>query len=411
MPQTHLPESLDPCNSFHPSASKRIAEDVRNIHRYEQVNCRRLTILGSSCTSFIFALIVATSLLAQAQDFLKPSIPNSLSNLADQVSKCDACKTLIKSFEKGIDDTSRGKHEGGDTSWEERNLKNYADSEVRLVEIQEKICEDVNNGKQQCLAVAEEAESDLEDWWFNQRNKNVRLMDFLCIARLKRCCPSKTFGPTCQPCPNDCNKHGSCNGSGTREGTGECECDSGYIGSECNNCDENYYRATTTDNFICRQCDSACIGCHGPGPMNCTDCKPGFQKHERDGCVDVNECDQIPELCKDNTYCVNLDGSFRCADCHVSCSGCIGYGSSMCKECAIGYEMDDENTCQNEEEMERLRDQESILLVRNALTRYIVYALIMVVSVMMFRSNMYVMCTFLSGFVIFLLITGFFRHE
>ena len=34
---------------------------------------------------------------------------------------CGACSALVKSFEAGMQRTSRGKLEGGDTAWEEKN--------------------------------------------------------------------------------------------------------------------------------------------------------------------------------------------------------------------------------------------------------------------------------------------------
>lgn len=45
--------------------------------------------------------------------------------------------------------TARGKFEGGDAAWEEERLGSYSRSEVRLVEIQEKLCADVERGKDQ----------------------------------------------------------------------------------------------------------------------------------------------------------------------------------------------------------------------------------------------------------------------
>ena len=44
---------------------------------------------------------------------------------------CSACSVLVKSFEKGLANTVRGKFEGGDTAWEEKNQgKGYSTSEV-----------------------------------------------------------------------------------------------------------------------------------------------------------------------------------------------------------------------------------------------------------------------------------------
>ena len=57
---------------------------------------------------------------------------------------------LVKSFESGLERTSRGKFEGGDAAWEEKNQgKGYSISEVRFVEIQEKLCAGVDRGEAQ----------------------------------------------------------------------------------------------------------------------------------------------------------------------------------------------------------------------------------------------------------------------
>lgn len=218
--------------------------------------------------------------------------------------------------------TARGKHEGGDTSWEERNLKSYADSEVRLVEIQEQLCLDLKEGKAECLAVAEDTESDVEEWWFKHRTKNVRLIDFLCISRIKKCCPEGKYGPSCQLCPKNCGKNGKCSGTGTREGDGSCHCDSGYTGELCQMCADGYYRTTLLDddnekqfNGTCLKCDQACVKCDGPGPLECHDCAEGYKMHHENGCVDINECDSNgnnKRNCYGNTYCVNTEGSSEC---------------------------------------------------------------------------------------------------
>lgn len=47
--------------------------------------------------------------------------------------------------------TSRGKFEGGDADWEEKKMRQYANSEVRLVEIQEKLCTDITRGENQVI--------------------------------------------------------------------------------------------------------------------------------------------------------------------------------------------------------------------------------------------------------------------
>lgn len=45
---------------------------------------------------------------------------------------------------QGIEKTAKGNFAGGDTAWEEEKQKIYAKSEVRLIEIQEKMCSEVS---------------------------------------------------------------------------------------------------------------------------------------------------------------------------------------------------------------------------------------------------------------------------
>lgn len=320
----------------------------------------------------------------------KPSVDSSLSS-------CEICKLVVSSFEKGIADTARGKHEGGDTSWEERNLRNYADSEVRLVEIQERLCEDATKSKAECLSLSEDAESDIEHWWFQQRPKSVRLHDYLCISKLKRCCPENKFGPTCQQCPSDCSRHGTCDGDGTRVGTGKCLCESGYDGPNCAECSQNHFRVATGDHFTCLDCDRACQGCYGPGKSNCTECRQGYTRDEHNGCVDINECDNEAQVCTDNTYCVNTDGSFRCSSCHDSCAGCVGYGPNMCIACAPGYKADEMYHCKSLEELKA--EEELISQDGNVRLVHLVYIALLVFSVFIFRTNSYLTYTLTLGFV------------
>ena len=60
------------------------------------------------------------------------------------------CFHLLSIFHfQGLKRTARGKHEGGDAHWEEKKLSNYANSEIRLTEIQENLCHEVSLGKDQ----------------------------------------------------------------------------------------------------------------------------------------------------------------------------------------------------------------------------------------------------------------------
>lgn len=67
--------------------------------------------------------------------------------------------------------TQKGKYEGGDTAWEEEKLGSYATSEIRLVEIQENLCKDIDEGRNQCFSFAEEHDTLLEEWWFKHQSE------------------------------------------------------------------------------------------------------------------------------------------------------------------------------------------------------------------------------------------------
>lgn len=64
-----------------------------------------------------------------------------------------------------MEKTARGKHDGGDTAWEEQRLKSYKYSELRLVEIQETLCKDVDHGEDHCHSLAAQHVELIEVWW------------------------------------------------------------------------------------------------------------------------------------------------------------------------------------------------------------------------------------------------------
>lgn len=135
---------------------------------------------------------------------------------------------------------------------------NYEHSELRLTEIQEQLCKDLQYGKNKCSKLAEEKEELIEDWWLNHKAKNT-LFQFLCIRQLKLCCLPGHFGPrcagTCPGAPNNiCNKNGKCEGEGTRAGSGLCVCDESSEGLECEQCKFNYTKMGTDDGK-CVPCD------------------------------------------------------------------------------------------------------------------------------------------------------------
>lgn len=241
-----------------------------------------------------------------------------------------------------MEKTSRGKYEGGDTAYEEEKLGSYKYSEVRFVEVHELLCKDTVRGVDQCYSLIEEYEDFLEEWWKKQL-EIPDLSDYLCTQRAKVCCPANHFGPECEPCA-DCHGNGVCKGNGTRKGNGRCNCDPGYVGDECFECEQGYYSAFKDDaKLLCSKCHMACDGqgCKGPGSVNCHKCKPGWRQDDEGGCSDVNECFRRQTPCKSNQFCVNTEGSYSCLECDRSCDGCTGDGPDLCLKCAENYELKD----------------------------------------------------------------------
>ncbi|XP_052838137.1 cysteine-rich with EGF-like domain protein 2 isoform X1 [Drosophila gunungcola] len=251
---------------------------------------------------------------------------------------CRACSQLVGSFKEGLERTKRG-HGGGDTAWEEEKLRSYKNSEVRLVEIQEKLCSDTGVvNKDHCHNLANEHEALLEDWFTHKQTESPDLQSWLCVDQLAVCCPANTFGPHCQLC-SDCSGNGKCKGAGTRKGNGKCKCDPGYAGENCNECGLIHYESFRDEKkLLCTQCHAACGegGCTGGGSKSCRKCKDGWIMDSEAGCVDVNECLE-QKSCRPQQFCVNNEGSFSCLECDRSCDGCDGDGPDMCKKCAVGF--------------------------------------------------------------------------
>ncbi|GIY32918.1 cysteine-rich with EGF-like domain protein 2-A [Caerostris darwini] len=299
---------------------------------------------------FVYCVIISLGAVfthdAENNSNNKVNEKSSLEKKPDTLPPCQACRMLANSFKKGMELTSRGKFEGGDASWEESHLRVYADSEIRLVEIQEKLCSDEEKATDQCHRLAEEHESILEEWWFKNRASYPDIFYFLCIDKLQVCCPDNHYGPDCKPCVggivNPCNGHGQCKGAGTRKGSGLCRCDAGYTGELCEKCRVGYYYdASVNASGQCFKCDKSCKGhCREGGPKGCEVCADGYQYSSELGCMDFNEClENNP--CKHDTFCVNTIGSYRCVECDKSCDGCTGDGPDMCDACASGYTFQD----------------------------------------------------------------------
>ncbi|XP_046460090.1 cysteine-rich with EGF-like domain protein 2 isoform X1 [Daphnia pulex] len=277
---------------------------------------------------------------------LDPPNHNLTRNKAHILPPCQACKSLVESFKKGMERTSRGKFEGGDADWEEKKLRSYANSEVRLVEIQEKLCSDLSKGEDQCHNLAEAHESLIEDWFLNHQKLHGDLHHWLCIKKLKVCCPDHHYGPECLPCPGsspemECSSNGKCKGSGTRKGNGKCVCDAGYSGELCQQCASGFYDSYRDDKkVLCSACHRSCKDvCTQAGPKGCLTCNDGWFMDTEQGCSDIDECLTNKTACNDNSFCVNSPGSHTCINCDKACKGCVADGPDNCVECAENYEL------------------------------------------------------------------------
>ena len=191
------------------------------------------------------------------------------------------------------------------------------DSISPLTEIQGRLCDGVVKLREECNEFVKQSDSLLHQWWTNLRTRAVDLSSFLCVEQLKVCCEFGHFGLDCTPCkgyPHEiCNRHGNCNGNGTRSGTGICECEIGYTGETCSQCSHGFY-LEQSESLKCLPCDSSCLGhCRFKGPKGCEVCKDGYIWDEGYGCLDVDECLELGyNPCSSNSFCVNNEGSFRC---------------------------------------------------------------------------------------------------
>eukprot|EP00051_Salpingoeca_urceolata_P020792 m.317067 g.317067 ORF g.317067 m.317067 type:complete len:428 (+) comp19683_c0_seq8:297-1580(+) len=263
--------------------------------------------------------------------------------------KCPSCRTIVTKFKQGIVDTEGGGYGGGNTEWEERALGTYATSETRFHEIAESVC---SSSDYTCNSLWEDAEDAvLDDWWPTSFESDAEdLQTFLCIDTLKVCCPSNHYGKDCKPCSPEaskpCNHHGTCQGAGSRTGTGKCQCDRGYKGKNCSKCEKTHFlkmfgKDESAKHFVCEECDASCSGCSGPGANSCKKCKSGYAL-EGENCTDVDECTgkDAAELCTLGTFCSNTEGGFECEKCDNACDateGCNKAGPGGCKQCAKGY--------------------------------------------------------------------------
>ncbi|CAD6194618.1 unnamed protein product [Caenorhabditis auriculariae] len=267
-------------------------------------------------TFLILSLAVLVSLSSQKEIVIKNE-------------KCRTCNFLVACFDEGLRKTARQHFAGGDTAWEEKNLGKYAVSETRLIEVMEGVCKKstlpnvdtftgISELEFKCASQMENHEELIEQYYYEHQAANMST--WLCITNLKLCCPDQHFGKDCEKCPGvqegapACFGRGSCHGDGSREGTGKCKCEEGYIGNQCRHCDSDFFETEKTPtSILCKKCYEGCTGgCTGEGPKGCSRCRNGWTLHEAHGCVDVNECESGEACSKDNERCENSIGSFSC---------------------------------------------------------------------------------------------------
>lgn len=312
---------------------------------------------------------------------------------------CGACTNLVASFEAGLTRTARGKLDGGDTAWEEKAGQKYSTSEVRLVEITEELCRGVSRGETQCHQLAGEWEEKIEEWWRLEGDR-PSLREWLCVEQQQVCCPAEHYGPQCEKCSvlglgdRLCSGNGKCKGVGTRKGNGKCSCTREYSGERCDQCSAGHYESFRDDNkLLCSSCHKACAShCTGPGPKSCAKCKEGYEMDSEHGCMDIDECQhEAGKSCiKENKFCVNTEGTFRCMKCDKGCKGCDGDGPDNCLECAEGHQKNKDNVCISDKQAGR------IFTIDN--TRFFTYAGLVVATCIIFHKN-WMVASAVGGFV------------
>ncbi|XP_073963792.1 cysteine rich with EGF like domains isoform X2 [Choristoneura fumiferana] len=258
----------------------------------------------------------------------------------EELGPCQACKVFVDSFEKGMQRTIYEPTEH---------------SSHRLAIIQQSLCEEPRS-KPACLETATQAKPFIEEWWLHS-NKAPDIFQHICIEKLEVCCPKHHYGKQCLPCHGDlenvCSGNGKCRGDGTRKGNGTCLCDPGYSGEFCNECFAGYYKSyEDSDHLLCKRCHYSCMGgCRDGSPRDCVACRPGFLFDTDEGCLDINECNDI-NICTKDEFCLNSKGSYKCMACDRACKGCYGDSPDMCRKCAKGFSKKGDMCIQDREDEE-----------------------------------------------------------
>ena len=72
-----------------------------------------------TCKVLCLVLLISASIVTSKEDVSKKEKQEERKNA--KLPPCAACNSLVKSFQAGMRRTARGKLEGGDTAWEEKN--------------------------------------------------------------------------------------------------------------------------------------------------------------------------------------------------------------------------------------------------------------------------------------------------
>ncbi|XP_067868734.1 multiple epidermal growth factor-like domains protein 9 [Heterodontus francisci] len=182
----------------------------------------------------------------------------------------------------------------------------------------------------------------------------------------------------------NCSIVGSTSESLCNTSSGQCDCLPGYVGLQCSDCAEGFYRSTITGQCsVCgcnatgaanSQCDSTgkCHCKEGVSGLKCNQCQTLHYKFNEAGCRPCQcnnlskECDHITGICLNCTgnskgrYCEKCKDSFyrkpgtnhtavceRCPCSVVTSSGScqIVSGEAVCDQCKPGYIGSNCNEC------------------------------------------------------------------
>lgn len=79
-------------------------------------------------------------------------------------------------------------------------------------------------------------------------------------------------------------------------------------------CKRREYCENFIGSYTCYECNPACVECSGKGADNCEgDCYKGYKKSSTSShCIDIDECEENPNVCTEGLRCVNKPGSFEC---------------------------------------------------------------------------------------------------